>query len=287
MNDTEQAQQPGSAPMPDWGVGHYESTASQLLPAASAVVEAAQLQPGERVLDVGCGTGNAALLAVEHGTEVMGVDPAARLLDVARARAEDEGKRVTFERGEAASLPVGDGSVDVVLSVFGVVFAPDPGAAAAEIARVLAPTGRVVLSAWIPGGAMSNMNEAAAEAVRQAIGMPAPPPKPFAWHDRDALAALFGSHSFAVKVAEHALVFTGSSAEDYLGSETTNHPLAVAGYRVLEQYGQADTVFARLLRILEDGNEVRDGFQVTSRYVIASACRSFGKDVAAGSESID
>jgi len=70
----------------DWGAGHYETTAAQLAPAAAAV-QRASLRPGERVLDLGCGTGNAALLAARAGTTVTGVDPAARLLKVAQDRA--------------------------------------------------------------------------------------------------------------------------------------------------------------------------------------------------------
>jgi SAM-dependent methyltransferase len=168
----------------DWGVGRYESTAEQLLPAARAVVHSAAIRPGEHVLDLGCGTGNAALLAAEHAGQVTAVDPAPRLLEVARARAASEGRKVAFLPGEAASLPAGDASVDVILSVFSVIFAPNPGAAAAEMSRVLAPGGRIVLSAWIPAGAMFEMTSAAAGAVRQAVGAPAP--EPFAWHDRDA-----------------------------------------------------------------------------------------------------
>ena len=65
----------------DWGIGHYETTAEQLFPAARAVVESAAIRPGERVLDLGCGTGNAALLAADRSGEVTGVDPASRLLE--------------------------------------------------------------------------------------------------------------------------------------------------------------------------------------------------------------
>jgi ubiquinone/menaquinone biosynthesis C-methylase UbiE len=79
-------------------------------------------------VDLGCGTGNAALLAAGRGARVTGVDPAPRLLDVARARAAERGLDATFAHGEAGDLPLEDGEVDVVLSVFGVIFAPDPRA---------------------------------------------------------------------------------------------------------------------------------------------------------------
>jgi SAM-dependent methyltransferase len=257
---------------PDWGIGHYESTAEQLLPAARAVVDSAAIRPGEHVLDLGCGTGNAALLAAGHGGEVTGVDPASRLLEVARARAASAGKEVTFLPGEAASLPVSDASVDVILSVFAVIFAPDPGAAAREMSRVLVRGGRIVLSAWIPAGAMFEMNSAAAEAVRQAVGAP-PAPPPFAWHDREALSGLLAPYGFRVDIAPHRLAFSAPTARDFLDTESRNHPLAVAGLGVLERLGQAETLRARLLEILENGNEKRNEFQVTSRYMITTARR--------------
>ncbi len=160
------------APAMDWGTGKYESLAAALLPAARVVAESAGLRPDERVLDLGCGIGNAALLAAEHSGEVTGVDPASRLLEIARAQAAREGKKVTFLPGEAASLPVGDCALDVILSVFALVFAPDPGAAAAEMSRALTPGGRIVLSAWILAGAMFEMTSTAADTTRQAVGAP-------------------------------------------------------------------------------------------------------------------
>jgi ubiquinone/menaquinone biosynthesis C-methylase UbiE len=119
----------------DWGAGHYETTAVQLAPAAAVAVQRASLRPGERVLDLGCGTGNAALLAVRADATVTGVDPAARLLAVARDRAAAEGAQVDFTPGDAASIPLAEASVDAIVSVFAVIFAPDPGAAAAEMCR--------------------------------------------------------------------------------------------------------------------------------------------------------
>jgi ubiquinone/menaquinone biosynthesis C-methylase UbiE len=264
--------EPDRPPAPDWGVGHYESTAAQLLPAAHVVVETAGLKAGERVLDLGCGTGNAALVAAELGADVVGVDPAPRLLDVARRRGRETGMKVTFQLGEAARLPIDDSTVDAVVSVFGVIFAPDPAAAAAEMARVLAPEGRIVLSSWLPVGAIHEMNAAAVEAIRQAMGAPAPP-GPFAWHDREALEGLLRPFGFTVDIREHELAFTATSAQDFLDTESRNHPLAVAGVALLERLGTAETVRMRLLKILESGNEVTEGFRVTSRYVVATARR--------------
>jgi SAM-dependent methyltransferase len=256
----------------DWGIGSYESLAAQLLPAARVVVESAGLRPDERVLDLGCGSGNAALLAAAHGGEVTGVDPAARLLKIARARAAGEGKKVSFLPGEAASLPVGDSAVDVILSVFALIFVPDPGAAAAEMSRVLAPGGRIVLSAWIPAGAMFELTSTAADAVRQAVGAP-PGPAPFAWEQRDALLNLLAPHDFSVEVKHHALAFTAPSALEFLDDQLQNHPMAVAGLSVLEQLGQAEALRTRLLAILQNGNEDAGKFRITSRYVVATASR--------------
>ena len=119
---TQEGRQP---PALDWGAGRYETTAERLAPVARVVVERAFPRPGERVLDLGCGTGNAALLAARAGATVTGVDPAARLLQVARERAESEGLDIEFRPGEAGAIPLADGSVDVIVSVFAVIFAPD------------------------------------------------------------------------------------------------------------------------------------------------------------------
>jgi SAM-dependent methyltransferase len=257
----------------DWGLGRYESTAEQLLPAERVVVDRASLRPGERVVDLGCGTGNAALLAAVCGAQVTGVDPAARLLDVARDRAAREGATITFLPGEAAALPMDDASADVIVSVFAAVFAPDPTAAASEMSRVVTADGRIILSAWIPQGTMFEFTSAAGEAVRLALGAP-PPPQPFAWHDRDALSVLLAPHRFAVEVEEHRLSFTGTSPAAYVDGESRDHPMAVAGLAVLEGLGQADMLRERLLQILIAGNEDPAGFRTTSRYVVATAQRA-------------
>jgi SAM-dependent methyltransferase len=260
----------------DWGAGHYETTAAQLAPAAAVVVRRASLRPGERVLDLGCGTGNAALLAARGGAAVTGVDPAARLLEVARDRAAAEGAQIVFLPGDAASIPLEEASVDAIVSVFGVIFAPDPGDAAAEMCRVLGPSGRIVLSAWLPTGTIFEMNSVAADTIRRAVGAPAPPPG-FPWHDRDALAGLFGTYGHAVELEEHSLAFSAASVDEFLEAESRNHPMAVTGIAVLEQLGQADALRTRLRRILTEGNEDPNAFRATSRYVVATLNRHGGQ----------
>lgn len=257
----------------DWGVGHYERTADMLMPAAQVVVDVAALRPGERVLDVGSGTGNVALLAAGLGAHVTAVDPSERLLGVAVRAARERGLDVTCALGEAAALPVPAASMDCLLSNFGAIFAPDADAVAAEIARVLTPGGRAVFSAWLPGGAIGACAATAQELVREARG--APPASPgFPWHDVAAVADVFLTHGLSATVGrQEELVFTAPSPEDYLEVESANHPMAIAAFDLLQQRGQADAARARLLQVLRDNNEDTEGFRCTSRYVVLIARR--------------
>ena len=259
----------------DWGSGHYEYTAAQLAAAAAVVVERAVPQASERVLDLGCGTGNAALLAAARGATVIGVDPAPRLLDVARARAVDHGADITFAVGEAAAVPVESASVDVLLSVFGVIFAPDPVAAAAEMARVTAPDGRILLTAWLPTGPIREVVRMTRETAMAALGAPATQ-APFPWHDHDALSGLLASHGFDVDIERHAHVFTAASVDDYLRGEFIDHPISTAMRAMLQAQGKADVqaqILDRAREMLSAANEKPDGFAVSSSYALAVARR--------------
>jgi SAM-dependent methyltransferase len=256
----------------DWGVGCYERIAESLAPAAHAVVRAAAVVPGEAVLDVGCGTGTVAMLAAAKGARVTAVDPAGRLLDVARGEAEREGLDIAFLPGEAASLPTPDAAFDAVLSNFAVIFAPDPRAAVTEMVRVLAADGRIVFSAWLPGGTVGTLNATATELVRAAVGSPATPPG-FPWHDADALGPLLAEHRLRLTLEQHEMAFVGTSPADFLEDQRTSHPLSAAGFAALERVGRGDSARAELLRILVEGNEDPPAFRATARYVVARAGR--------------
>jgi len=257
---------------PDWGLGSYEPTADQLRPAAELIVERAAPAAGEVVLDVGCGTGNAALLAAATGAEVTGVDPAPRLLGLARDRAAAEGREIAFLEGAAESLPVPDASVDVVLSVFGVIFAPDAHRAAAELARVTADDGRILLTAWIPDGAITRVAGMWRTAVFAALEQE--PPPGFGWHDREALRGLFGPHGFSIEVEEATLVHGGASLDEYTSDVLDVHPLSVGANALLEQTGEAARLRAQARAILAEANEDPERFAITARYAIVTARRA-------------
>lgn len=259
--------------MPDWGLGHYERTAELLHPAATVLVDAASLRPGEQVLDLGCGTGNAALLAASAGAQVTAVDPSPRLLEVASAAAERQRLAVACEQGDAASIPAADATFDCVLSNFGIIFAPDPDAALAEVSRVARARSRVALTAWLPGGALGALAAAAEELVRAALD--APPAEPgFAWHDEPSLRALFARHGMVTELSgPYELVVTAASPEEFLDAEMANHPLAIASNQLLSERGLSDAAHERLLEVVRDHNEDRDAFRSTSRYIVIVATR--------------
>ena len=248
----------------DWGVGRYEDTARQLEPVSAHVVRLAGLVPGDRLLDVGCGTGNAALLAAQAGAEVVGVDPAPRLLGVARERAAAAGVSPEFVVGSAESLPFPDASFDLAVSIFGVIFAAEPERAIGEMLRVLRPGGRVLIAAWLPTGAIATLMGCIARAVAAATNEPVP--ERFAWHDRDTVAEIALRHGARVDTHDGEIQFRGESPEAYFAAQDASHPHSVASRALLESAGLYDDVRLEGIAALRDWNEDPEAFRVTSSY---------------------
>ena len=249
--------------MIDWGIGHYEHTARELEPIAQHVVSLAELKPGEQVLDLATGTGNAALLAARAAAEVTGVDAASRLIEVAGERAAAEGLKADFVVGELEALPFEDRSFDVALSVFGLIFAQDARRAFDELIRVLRPEGRALVSAWVPVGPIHAMVGAFGRAIAEATGRE---PKRFAWHDIVAVRELAADSGARVVLHEGQLAITAESPEAYLEANERQHPMSVAGRPVLEQAGTYAEVRARALVALREGNADPQAFRVSSPY---------------------
>jgi SAM-dependent methyltransferase len=203
------------------------------------------------------------------------IDPATRLLEVAAARARERSLAATFLEGVASAIPLPDETADVIVSVFGVIFAPDAPAAAEEIARVAAPTNRVVLSAWRPRGPIAVIARLRNDAVSRAKGGATGGPPPFAWHEEAALQELFGPHGFTVSIEDAALPIVASSAEGFLDRQFRAHPGWLEAGRVLD--GPAvETLRRETLDVLVDANEDPGGFRITSDYAVVTMRRAPG-----------
>jgi SAM-dependent methyltransferase len=173
------------SPADTWSGSTYERIAETYAPIHDRVVEALSLEPGLRVLDVGCGTGAVALRASRAGADVVGNDISGDQLAKARDAAAGDGLSIRFDEGDCEELPYGDAEFDAVASAFGAVFAPDHERAAAELARVCRPGGRLALTTWLRDGWL--------EAGEQA-GRPAPSgPDATDWARENHLRALLGT----------------------------------------------------------------------------------------------
>jgi SAM-dependent methyltransferase len=251
--------------MVDWSAGSYESTAAELAPVAEAVVARSGVGAGDDVVDVACGTGNAALAAAARGARVVGIDGAPRLLSVAGERAVELGLDVEWREGDLEALPAEDGTADVVLSVFGVIFAREPASALAEIARVLRPGGRALISAWVPAGPLHEMLEVVGRAMEQIAASPRPR---FAWSDTEVLAPVARSAGLEPGATERSeLAVRAASPEAYVDAGR-NHPMAVASLPALQRAGADEATREGMVRVLQDANEDPSGFLIHSPYVI-------------------
>lgn len=132
------------------GWAHFSPLEALTIPQAPRLVRHAKVRSGDRVLDVGCGTGVVAITAAKHGAHATGIDLTPELLERARQNASISELSVDWREGDAENLPFDDGSFDVVVSQFGHIFAPRPEVAIAEMLRVLKPGGTIAFSSWPP-----------------------------------------------------------------------------------------------------------------------------------------
>lgn len=167
-----------------WEAGDFGRIARTIEPVAEEFMSRQRLRPGSRVLDVACGTGNLAVIAARHGCVVNGIDIAANLLEQARARSIRELLSIEFREADAEALPFPDNWFDLTVSMFGVMFTPQPAIAAAELRRVTRPGGQIALANWTPGGFIGQMFR-----IFKAH-LPPPPagvPSPIAWGDEQTV----------------------------------------------------------------------------------------------------
>jgi SAM-dependent methyltransferase len=170
-----------------WMAGDFGQIAGFISGEAADFVSRIGIQPGSRVLDVACGTGNSAIPAAKAGAAVTGVDIATNLLEQARKRAAAERLDIRFDEGDAEELPYADHSFDVVQTMFGAMFAPRPERVAAELIRVCKPGGMVAMANWTPQSFVAETGKLTAKFV------PPPPalPPPVLWGDESTVQQRF------------------------------------------------------------------------------------------------
>ncbi|MGZ4215828.1 MAG: class I SAM-dependent methyltransferase [Solirubrobacteraceae bacterium] len=259
-------------PATTWGVGAYSLIAERLEPAAQAVVDLARVSDSDRVLDIACGTGNAALLAARRGATVVGLDFEPTPLDIARARARTANLRVEWVEADVQSASLGPAAFSVVVSAFGVMYAPDHDAAAGALARCCAPGARLALAAWTPGGFMPAMGAVLAPYL------PPPPPSgapPSRWGDEPAVSELLERHGISIRATTTeslSLSLPGrAEAVDFL-IRTAGHVLSEQPR--LQREGRWQQLRDDLARLVAARDEGSDGVELRCEYLVVVAERA-------------
>ena len=239
-----------------WEKGDFTRIAEAMRSSGSDIVGQLDIRPGTKVLDLGCGDGTTAVPAARLGADVLGVDIAANLVEAGNARAKAEGlENLRFEEGDASDLAnLSDEEFDLVVTVFGAMFAPRPYDVAKEMVRVTRPGGRIVMGNWIPGDPTL-----VAQILKIASAYSPPPPEgfvsPMTWGVEDEVTNRFreaGVEPEAVTFErrEYRFEHDGPASEllktfrEYYGPTMNAYAAADANGKADELHGELDELFA-------------------------------------------
>jgi len=215
-----------------WALGNYAAVATEVIhPLGPEIVAATGIGPGNRVLDVAAGTGNAAIPAARTGATVVASDLTPELLEIGREHAEAEGLSLDWRQGDAEALPFADDEFDTVISVVGVMFAPHHQESADELVRVTRPGGTIGLISWTPEGFIGQMF-----ATMKPYAPPPPAgasPAPL-WGDEDHVRKLFGDRVTELDARrQEARIGRFGSPEAFRDFFKSNYGPTIAVYRNL------------------------------------------------------
>jgi SAM-dependent methyltransferase len=213
-----------------WALGDYDRVAVEVVSdLGPTLVAAAEIGPGDRVLDVAAGSGNASLPAAKAGARVVATDLTPELVEIGRQRSAGQGLDITWQEADAEHLPSGDGEFDAVLSCVGVMFAPFHQPVADELARVVRPGGRIALINWTPQGFIGQLF--ATMKPYAAAPPPGASPGPL-WGDEDHVRALFGNKIADVQFERRMLtVDRFASGEQFRDFFASYYGPTIAAYR--------------------------------------------------------
>ncbi len=236
-----------------WGTGNYAVVGTTLQIVGEQLCEALDLRSGSRVLDVAAGNGNATLAAARRWCDVTSTDYVPTLLESGRARAQAEGHPVRFQEADAENLPFPDASFDVVMSTFGVMFTPNQDQAAAELARVCRPGGKIGLANWTPESFIGQLFRTIASYV--------PPPPgvkpPGLWGTKARLDELFGATAKEVRTTRRDFTFRYRSPAHWIEVFRTYYGPMHKTFAALDG-GKQEAFTQDLLALLDRGNRSGD-----------------------------
>jgi ubiquinone/menaquinone biosynthesis C-methylase UbiE len=218
-----------------WASGDFAVIGTKLQIVGEMLAEAVDLRAGEQVLDVAAGNGNATLAAARRFAEVTSTDFVPALLEKGRRRAKAEGLDVHFEVADAEALPFEAASFDVVLSTFGVMFAPNQARAASELLRVVRPGGRIGMANWTPDGLIGRL--------LKIVGTHVPPPaglrSPSLWGTEAHLVSLFGPMAHQLRIERKLFMFRYLSAAHFVQVFRDLYGPTHKAFAALDAAGQA------------------------------------------------
>lgn len=237
-----------------WMAGNFAEVAKVIETGAEDFVSRLELKPGDRVLDVACGTGNLAIPAARAGAQVTGVDIATNLLEQARQRAAAENLTIQFDEGDAEDLPYADASFDVVVTMFGAMFAPRPELVASELVRVCRPGGRIAMANWTPEGFIGQMFKTTGKHVT-----PPPIPSPVKWGDEQVVRERFNNGVSDLMLTRRMCEFKYSvSPGEVVAFFRAYYGPTQRAFGSLDENGQA-ALHSDLERLWSDNNKASDG----------------------------
>ena len=254
-----------------WMTGDYDLFSRYMQKDAERFFQRLGVTPGTRLLDVGCGAGQLALIAARAGAQVTGCDISTNWLEKARARAAAEGLDVTFDEGDAESLPYQDGQFDVVTSLVGAMFAPRPDRVAAELTRVCRPGGMIAMANWTPAGFIGQMFKTISKHIAPS-GMPAP----VLWGDEATVRDRLSEGIADLRLARHLYRFDYPFPPDAVVEFYRTHygPMSRA-FASLDANGQ-EKLRSELVGLWSAHNKAADGTtKVDAEYLEVIATRGW------------
>jgi ubiquinone/menaquinone biosynthesis C-methylase UbiE len=244
-----------------WASGDYAVIGTTIQIVGEHLCEAIDLKAGEKVIDVAAGNGNATLAAARRFAAVTSTDYVPDLLKRGQERAKAEHLNVTFQTADAEALPFADGSFDVALSTFGVMFAPNQEQTASELSRVIRKGGRIGLANWTPEGFIGQLFKTIGKHIAPPAGLKAPS----LWGTEARLKELFPRHSVAA--TPQTFIFRYRSAEHWLEVFRTFYGPMHKAFAALDQ-SKAAALEADILALLEHHNRGgKDTLAVPSTYL--------------------